>query len=196
VLRRCQLCNVGSELLISTSTLTPQLITLKQLRNGDDRDRTGNLLVANQALSQLSYARSKLAGNAQRLGSSRLQEHAPPGDRTVEFVLVADLGQLRRKSWQAAAPVRRRPAADRSYGFCEFCDAGYAKAPIGPRCKRHPARRRCRFFALARLEARNSSRGVNFDNIFLRPSVSRLASNSQAPQFDNLTKRGKASCMS
>ena len=27
--------------------------------NGDDRDRTGNLLVANQALSQLSYVPSK-----------------------------------------------------------------------------------------------------------------------------------------
>jgi hypothetical protein len=58
--------------------------------SGDDRDRTGNLLVANQALSQLSYAPSKLADNAQTLGSPRPQESALRGDRTVEFVLIVD----------------------------------------------------------------------------------------------------------
>jgi hypothetical protein len=32
-----------------------QRVMLQEFKNGDDRDRTGNLLVANQALSQLSY---------------------------------------------------------------------------------------------------------------------------------------------
>jgi len=44
----------------------------------------------------------------------------------------------------------------------------------------------------ARLQARVFSHGVTFENIFLPPSGPRLTSISRAPQFDNLTKRGKA----
>jgi hypothetical protein len=40
--------------------------------------------------------------------------------------------QFRRKSSHDAAPVRERPTAGRSYRDCEFCDAGYAKTPLGP----------------------------------------------------------------
>jgi hypothetical protein len=35
---------------VPSSTVLPQLIVLQKFRIGDDRDRTGNLLVANQAV--------------------------------------------------------------------------------------------------------------------------------------------------
>jgi hypothetical protein len=45
----------------------------------------------------------------------------------------------------------------------------------------------------ARLQAHKLSRGLIFEIIFLPPSGPRLTSTSRAPQFDKLTKRGKAS---
>jgi hypothetical protein len=48
----------------------------------------------------------------------------------------------------------------------------------------------------ARLQAHKLSRGLFFEIIFLPPSGPRLTSTSRAPQFDKLTKRGKASDMS
>ena len=45
------------------------------------------------------------------------------------------------------------------------------------------------------LPARNSPPRLIFENISLPLSGPRLTSNSHAAQFDNLTKRGNASCM-
>jgi hypothetical protein len=49
---------------------------------------------------------------------------------------------------------------------------------------------RSSIFASARLQSRNSSPGVIFEDIFLPPSDPRLTSNSRAAQFDNVKKRG------
>jgi hypothetical protein len=48
----------------------------------------------------------------------------------------------------------------------------------------HPGQARSPIFAPTRRQARNSSPGVIFENIFLPPSGLRLTSNSQTAQFD------------
>ena len=94
--------------------------------SGDVLDRTANLLVANQALSQLSCVSSKLASNAERFASPRAQGHEPQDDRTGELVLMANCPVENSERNHATLPLRRRPAA--CCRSCEFCDADYARA--------------------------------------------------------------------
>jgi hypothetical protein len=112
------------------------------------------------------------------------QRHAPQGDRTREFLLIADRPMDNPGGSRSRLPLRFRATNGRSYRVGEFCDAGYAEAPLGPRCLRHPTRRGRRFFASARLQAHNSSRGLFFENNFLPPSGPGLTSNSRAARFD------------
>ena len=51
--------------------------------SGDERDRTANLLVANQALSQLSYVPSRIVEPRRRLEASRAGAGIPPGTCTM-----------------------------------------------------------------------------------------------------------------
>ena len=80
--------------------------------SGDERDRTANLLVANQALSQLSYVPVKTA-------SSRSSERkdARAEARSVNFWMIAAPARL----IQADLVIRRvdRLGADRSAGPSE-----------------------------------------------------------------------------
>src|SRR5450631_1861525 len=52
--------------------------TLSEISGGADRDRTGGLLVANQALSQLSYSPLKVPSCFELVGLDRLELSTSP----------------------------------------------------------------------------------------------------------------------
>ena len=59
---------------------------LPEISGGADRDRTGGLLVANQALSQLSYSPIRLSAFGRRLSAIRYRRSLQPDGRSHDLV--------------------------------------------------------------------------------------------------------------
>jgi hypothetical protein len=134
----------------------------------------------------LSYVPSKLASNAERLGSPRAQGHEPQGDRTGEFVVITDCPVENSEGNRPTLPLRFGGDQQTVVGGIEFASFAMLAMPGHEAVPRLlPDKEMSPIFASDRLAAGNSSPGVIFENIFLLLSGPRLTSNSRAR---NLTK--------
>ena len=118
------------------------------------------------------------------------------GDRTGEFVLIADRSVDKSGGNPSRLPLKFG-GDQRSTGRMEFANFAMLAMPghrSGPGAYANRPGEVANFRAGA--SRRNSPHGVIFESIFLPPSGPRLTSIRAPARFDNLTKRGKASCMS
>jgi hypothetical protein len=134
--------------------------------------RVGRAIRRPDAIPDCRDMQSRVTGLANSSSS-------PSGEWTTREEIVAGC-----RSRSAATSGRSVVSSLRVLRCWQCQDTARALAHTPPGQARSP------IFAAARLQTRNSSPGVIFENIFLPPSGPRITPNSRAPQFDKLTKRG------